>query len=99
MSDQPLARRSFFSRFSKLGLGLAAGGAAVGARVSPAQAQSAEGPRWQPARHPQDDWLDQIPGRRRSVIDAPTPEGFGNALMFLNNYFNTNKAAYELQDS
>jgi hypothetical protein len=96
MSDPMLARRSFFSR---LGFGLAAGGAAVGAGASPAQAQSAEGARWQPARHAQDDWLDQIPGKHRFVIDAPTPEGFGNALQFLNNYFNTNKAAYELQDS
>jgi hypothetical protein len=98
--ERPLARRSFFSRFSRFGLGLAAGGAVVGAAgASPAQAQSAEGARWQPARHAQDDWFDQIPGKHRFVVDAPTPEGFGNALQFLNNYFNTNKAAYDLQDS
>jgi hypothetical protein len=89
-----LARRAFFS---KLGLGLAAGGA-VGVGASPAQAQSAEGGRWQPARHAQDDWLDQIPGKHRYVLDAPTPEGFGNALAFLNNYFTVNQTAYGLQD-
>jgi hypothetical protein len=96
MSERMLARRSFFS---KLGFGLAVGGAAVGVGASPAQAQSAEGARWQPVRHAQDDWLDQIPGKHRFVVDAPTPEAFGMGLQFLNNYFNTNKAAYELQDS
>ena len=91
-----LARRSFFS---KLGIGLAAGGAAVGAGTSAAQAQTAEAGRWQPARHAQDDWLDQIPGKHRFVLDTSTPEGFGNALAFLNNYFNANQSAYSLQDS
>jgi len=76
-----LARRAFFS---KLGIGIAAGGA-VGAASSP-------------ARHAQDDWLDQIPGTHRYVIDAPTPEGFGDALAFLNNYFNVNQNAYGLKD-
>ena len=57
-SGRLLARRSFFS---KLGIGLTAGGAA-GLAASPAQAQSAEGGRWQPVRHAQDDWLD--PGHR-----------------------------------
>jgi intracellular sulfur oxidation DsrE/DsrF family protein len=32
------------------------------------------------------------------VLDAPTPQGFGDALQFLNNYFNVNKNAYALQD-
>jgi intracellular sulfur oxidation DsrE/DsrF family protein len=90
-----LARRSFLS---KVGFGLVAGGAAAGAGVSPAQAQSADGGRWQPERHAQDDWFDQIPGKHRFLIDSATPAGFGDALQFLNNYFNTNKNAYGLQD-
>jgi intracellular sulfur oxidation DsrE/DsrF family protein len=89
-----LARRSFFS---KLGFGLV-GGAAVGGSGSPAQAQSAEDVRFQPARHAQDDWLDQIPGKHRYVVDAPNPEGFGDALAFLTNYFNTNTSEYGLKD-
>jgi hypothetical protein len=93
-SGRILKRRAFFS---KLTVGLAAGGA-VGAGASTAQAQSVEGGRWQPTRHAQDDWFDQIPGKHRYVLDAPTPEGFGNALAFLNNYFNVNKTAYGLQD-
>jgi hypothetical protein len=89
-----LARRSFFS---KLGFGLV-GGAAVGGTSSPVQAQSSEGGRYQPARHAQDDWFDQIPGTHRYVVDAPNPEGFGDALAFLNNYFNTNQGDYGLKD-
>lgn len=90
-----LARRSFFS---KLGIGLVAGGAASAA-ASPAQAQSTEAGRFQPARHTQDDWLDQVPGKHRYIIDAPTPEGFGDALAFLTNYYNVNQNVYGLQDS
>jgi intracellular sulfur oxidation DsrE/DsrF family protein len=93
-SRRMLARRSFFS---KLGFGLA-GTTVAGAGALSAQAQSTESGRWQPARHPEDDWLDQIPGKHRYVLDAPTPEGFGNALAFLNNYFTVNQNAYRLQD-
>jgi hypothetical protein len=93
-STPRLGRRSFFS---KLGFTVA-GGAAVEAGAGRAQAQSAEAGRWQPARHAQDDWFDQIPGKHRYVLDAPTPEGFGNALAFLNNYFTVNQTAYGLQD-
>jgi hypothetical protein len=90
-----LPRRSFLS---KLGIGLTAGGAAAGARLSTAQAQSVEGGRWQPARHSLDDWLDQVPGKHRFVLDTTTPEGFGTALAFLNNYFTVNRNAYGLED-
>ena len=93
-SGRLLARRSFLS---KVGLGVTAGGAA-GLAASPAQAQSTEGGRWQSTRHAQDDWLDQIPGKHRFVLDAATVEGFGNALAFLNNYFNVNRDTYGLQD-
>jgi intracellular sulfur oxidation DsrE/DsrF family protein len=89
-----LARRSFFS---KIGFGLV-GGAAVGA-AAPAQAQSTDGGRFQPARHAQDDWLEQIPGKHRYIVDAPNPEGFASALQFLNNYFNINQNDYGLKDS
>jgi len=89
-----LARRSFFS---KLGFGLA-GGAAVGAAGSPAQAQSSsEG--FQPARHAQDDWYGQVPGKHRFVFDAPYADGMSSALQFVNNYYNLNVSEYGLKDS
>jgi intracellular sulfur oxidation DsrE/DsrF family protein len=95
-SARVLARRSFFS---KLGLGLA-GGAAVGAAGSPAQAQaqsSSEG--FQPARHAQDDWYGQVPGKHRFLFDAPYPDGISSALQFINNYYNLNVSEYGLKDS
>ena len=90
--SRTLARRSFFS---KLGLGLV-GGAAVGA-APPAQAQSVG--RFDPLRHAQDDWLDQIPGRHRYIVDAPNPDGFSSAIQFTTTYFNINVNDYSLKDS
>ena len=87
-----LARRSFFSR---LGFGLI-GGATVGA-AAPAQAQSPG--RFDPVRHAQDDWLDQIPGRHRYIVDAPNPDGFSSAIQFTTTYFNINVNDYGLKDS
>jgi len=95
-SERTFARRSFLS---KLGISLTAGGAALGTGIAGAQTQpGGENGRWQPARHTLDDWLDQIPGKHRFVLDTTTPDGFGDALLFLNNYFNVNQNAYGLQD-
>src|SRR5262249_7971714 len=94
-AGRPVGRRSFLS---KLGIGVAAGGAVAGSVPSAAQAPSTDGARWQPARHALDDWFDQIPGKHRYVLDTQSPEGFGNALAFLNNYFNVNQSAYGLKD-
>ncbi len=77
-SRQTLARRSFLSKF---GIGLTAGGATLGGRIASAQTPSNDGGHWQPARHSLDDWLDQIPGKHRFVLDTTTPEGFGGALL------------------
>lgn len=87
-----LARRSFFS---KLGFGLM-GGAAVGATV-PVGAQAPG--RFDPARHAQDDWLDQIPGKHRYIVDAPNPDGFSSAIQFTTTYFNINVNDYGLKDT
>jgi intracellular sulfur oxidation DsrE/DsrF family protein len=87
-----LARRSFFS---KLGVGLV-GGAAVGG-AAPALAQSTG--RFDAARHPQDDWLDQIPGSHRYIVDAPNPDGFSSAIQFTTTYYNINVNDYGLKDS
>jgi intracellular sulfur oxidation DsrE/DsrF family protein len=93
-SSRILARRSFFSKF---GVGLV-GGAAAGAAV-PLQAQSAEGTRFESLRHAQDDWLDQIPGKHRYIVDAPNPDGFSIAIQFTTTYYNINVNDYGLKDS
>jgi intracellular sulfur oxidation DsrE/DsrF family protein len=85
-------RRSFLSR---LAAGAAiAGGTVFGSR--PAAAQSASQAPWRPAKHAQDDWLDQIPGSHRFIIDTVSPSGLGNAMLFANNFFIANQAGYGL---
>jgi intracellular sulfur oxidation DsrE/DsrF family protein len=56
---------------------------------------SGSGP-WRPARHAQDDWLDQIPGSHRFIIDSTSPEGLGSSLLFANNFFVANQSGYGL---
>jgi intracellular sulfur oxidation DsrE/DsrF family protein len=87
-------RRRFLSRF-------AAGAAVVGGllRGDSANAQSARAEEWQPARHAKDDWLEQLPGRHRFIIDSITPLGFGSALLFANNFFLANQNGYGLGDN
>ena len=85
-------RRSFLSR-------LAAGAAVVGGTVfasRPVAAQSTSAAPWRPARHAQDDWLDQIPGSHRFIIDSTSPLGLGNGMLFANNFFVANQNGYGL---
>ena len=67
------ARRSFLSR---VGVGAAAFGA-VGR--TPALAQTRSAP-FQPAKHAEDDWMDQLPGKHRLTLMPllrPEPTGSG----------------------
>jgi intracellular sulfur oxidation DsrE/DsrF family protein len=96
MSTNPLGlreRRSFLSK-------LAAGAAIVGGTVfksRPAAAQSSSGAApWRPARHTQDDWLDQIPGSHRFILDTTSPQGLGSSLIFTNNFFVASQNGYGL---
>ena len=85
-------RRSFLSR-------IAAGAAIAGGTVfrsQPAAAQSTSAAPWRPARHPQDDWFDQIPGSHRFIIDTTSPSGLGSALLYANNFFVANQQGYGL---
>lgn len=89
----PVARRSFLFR-----AGTAA--AAVGLGSSAAHAQTpAPDAHWEPARHPQDDWFEQIPGKHRFFFDATTLNGVEESTMFVSNYYGANKSAYGLQDT
>jgi hypothetical protein len=94
-----LLRRLFLSR---LGLGAGVIGAtfagANAALAAPAKAASDEG-NWRPARHPQDDWYDQIPGQHRFVLDTDNPDAMTWALRFASNYFTANVNDYGLKDS
>jgi intracellular sulfur oxidation DsrE/DsrF family protein len=71
---------------------------AAAATTATASAQAAERP-WQPERHTQDDWLDQIPGKHRLVFDTTTQPGFSSALLYSSNYYLANNSGYGLQNS
>jgi hypothetical protein len=95
-------RRTFLGR---LAAGTAAFGAALAGGASPLEAMPPRpmSPRpmspseeFKPARHPQDDWMDEIPGKHRLFLDAVTPRGAAEAITFASNYALANKNGYGL---
>ena len=42
--------------------------------------------------------MEQLPGKHRFVFDTTTADGLGEALLYVNNYFEANKNAYGLAD-
>jgi intracellular sulfur oxidation DsrE/DsrF family protein len=88
------SRRSFLSRF---GIGTSALGAALGLGSASALAQSGSDSRFQPARHAQDDWFDEIPGKHRCFFDTTTAEELADAIQFAGNYFTGSKNGYGLE--
>jgi len=89
MEHDAAGRRSLLTT----GLGVAA---AVGLGMDVAGAQTP--PPFQPPRHDQDDWLDQVPGKHRVIIDATSATGAGEALLFARNLFAGNRTPYGLAD-
>ncbi len=87
-------RRSFLTR---LGAGMTVAGGALASGVSLASAQSGSAP-FRPARHTQDDWMDQLPGKHRFVFDTTTPASFGAALAYANNFLTASASGYGLND-
>jgi intracellular sulfur oxidation DsrE/DsrF family protein len=83
-----MQRRSFFSRLA--GAGSLFGFAPVAA--------AAAGATFEAARHDQDAWLDQLPGKHRVVFDTWTAEKFREGAGFAGNYMRVNKDAYGLTE-
>src|SRR5262249_28113582 len=82
------------------GTGVTVFGAAAAALPPAATAQqSTEGARWQPIRHMQDDWLDQIPGKHRLGFDTTDAAGMSSALLYARNFYTGNQSDYGLQNS
>jgi intracellular sulfur oxidation DsrE/DsrF family protein len=88
------SRRSFLSRF---GISASALGTALGLGSASALAQSGSDGRFQPARHSQDDWFDEIPGKHRCFFDTTTAEELADAILFAGNYFTGSKNGYTLE--
>jgi intracellular sulfur oxidation DsrE/DsrF family protein len=90
-----MIRRSFLSR-----LGLGAAALAATTRVSDAApASAAPSTPWQPARHAEDDWLDQPNAKHRLFIDTTEPGTFGQALAWCRNFFEASNGGYGLTDA
>ena len=68
---------------------------ALGSRTATAQAPPTQ---FQAARHPQDAWLDTIPGIHRTIIDASTANGAGEAMLYANNLYGANQSGYSLPE-
>jgi len=89
MTNKMWARRSLMS-----GMSAVAAAFAFGARSTSAQPAAAP---FQPARHPQDEWLDKVPGKHRVVFDVISSRGVPEALHFANNIYSGNKSMYGLE--
>src|SRR5262249_6916318 len=86
-----VARRSFLTR---LGAGAAAFGAAFNGGGAQAAAQSAtQAGSWQPARHAEDDWLEEGRAKHRFFFDTNEVRGLGHAISWANNYGNVSRGA------
>jgi hypothetical protein len=71
--------------------------AAVALGSSPARAQTRG--TFAPARHAQDEWFDQLPGKHRVFIDSSSADGISDALLYASNLFTANKSGYSLEDA
>jgi intracellular sulfur oxidation DsrE/DsrF family protein len=90
------SRRSFLSN---LGVAASAAGATFAAGSAGVHAQTPGDGHWQAARHPQDDWFDQLPGKHRFFFDTTTPDRLEDAIQFSGNYYSANKGAYSLENA
>ncbi len=91
-NDMQRERRSFLTRFQ-------AGAATVAALAvgSLARAQEKAAP-FVAVRHDKDEWLEQNTAKHRMVIDTTATAGFADALLYSNNFLNTNRNEYGLQN-
>lgn len=80
-----LDRRSVLS-----GIGIAA--AAVAGGASTANAASSD---FEPTRHAEDAWMNEMEGGHRAFLDSSTPDGGAVAMLYANNILNAHTKAYE----
>jgi intracellular sulfur oxidation DsrE/DsrF family protein len=90
MEHTESARRSILS-----GVAAATAAIALGSRGAAAQAPAAG---FQPARHQQDEWMNRLPGRHRTIIDCATVSGAGEGMLYANNLFVANRSGYQLNE-
>jgi hypothetical protein len=75
------------------GLGAVIAAFTAGAKSTRAQSPA---PRFSPARHDTDRWMDQMPGKHRVFVDSASGTGGEDTLRFAGNLFIANRTAYGL---
>ena len=78
-------------------LGVAAVAGLTAATATSAQAVTPAA--FEPARHDQDAWMNEIPGVHRVFVDSSSPEGGGDAMRFGSNVIQTHVEAYKGKQS
>lgn len=87
-----MLRRSFVSRV---------GGVAAALGFADQKASDAPPPpagQWQPTRHEQDNWFDELPGKHRVLFDTWTASRFSDSMLFAGNVYRANRDGYGLTD-
>ena len=77
-------------------------GAAAAAAVSlssPRAGAQTPARAFQPARHPQDEWFDTVPGKHRTFIDCASVKSASAGMMYANNLYVANAKGYQLKES
>lgn len=103
MANERIDRRTWMGRaVTGVGAGLVIGsvdlGAQSAAQTAPAVASTPATP-FQPARHPQDAWLDTLPGKHRVVLDAVSATGASQGVGYSNNVYNASRTGYQLENA
>ena len=92
MRQSRMLRRAFMSRFAAATALFGVSPQAPSAPPAPKQSAS-------PARHTEDEWLDQAPEKHRVVFDTWMADTFGLAVGFASNWARINKEQYGLTDA
>lgn len=97
MKDDHQATVGRRALLSNLGVAAVAGLAVSASQVSaqPAAPSAPHPTGFQPARHSQDSWLDEMPGSHRVIVDSSSPVGGASALWYANNILSAHEESYE----
>ncbi len=87
------------TRQSRRALLSAVGTVAAGVALSPARPRAQSNGTFTPARHKEDAWFDELPGKHRVIIDAALVGSASMALQYPTNLFVANKNGYGLEDA
>jgi intracellular sulfur oxidation DsrE/DsrF family protein len=88
-------RRSFLTRLNTVFASLAAMAGVAMAQQKPLDKVS----QWEPARHDQDDWMDNKRAKHRVVFDTTVSEALSDASAFASNFYHANQNDYGIENS